>query len=197
LLWLPAVLTATVSNLDNLAVGTAYGMRGTRIAARSNLFIAVVTMGATAGAMTFGHALSGLLSSSVASTLGALIIIAIGAGTVFASLFELLARVDPGLPGDACVSHRVGTKDAISNRQALALGIALSLNNVGAGVGAGVAGVPPLATSLLAGALSLICVGGGSALGGALGRLVLGPRAPLIAGLGLLTVGTMMLPALR
>ncbi len=51
------------------------------------------------------------------------------------------------------------------------LGGALAINNIGAGVGAGVAGVSPLATTLLAGWLSLVFVGGGS---GAAGRLVLG-----------------------
>ena len=85
--------------------------------------------------------------------IGRLIIIAIGAETVLASRFELSGTVDTRLRRGVRIPHRLHAKDAISNRQALALGIALSLNNIGAGVGAGVAGVPPLATSLLAGAL--------------------------------------------
>jgi putative Mn2+ efflux pump MntP len=78
----------------------------------------------------------------------------------------------------------------ISSREALALGFALALNNVGTGAGAGVAGVSPLATTLLAGTLSLICIGGGSRLGWSLGSLVLGRWASLISGLILLSTGT-------
>jgi putative Mn2+ efflux pump MntP len=81
----------------------------------------------------------------------------------------------------------------ISCRQALALGVGLALNNAVAGVGAGVAGASPLVTTLLAGALSLICVGGGSRLGLSLARLLGGSRASLISGVILLGVGAMIL----
>jgi putative Mn2+ efflux pump MntP len=83
----------------------------------------------------------------------------------------------------------------ISCRKGLALGVALALNNAAAGVGAGVAGSSPLVTTMLAGALSLICIGGGSRVGLSLGRLVGGSWAPLIPGLILLGVGATLLYA--
>jgi putative Mn2+ efflux pump MntP len=61
------------------------------------------------------------------------------------------------------------------------------------GLGAGVAAISPSATTLFAGALSLICVGGGSRVGQSLGRLVGGSWAPLISGLILLGVGATIL----
>ena len=91
MLWLPAVLIAAVSNLDNLAVGVAFGMRGTRITAAPNLIIAAVTMTATAAAMTSGRALADLIPSVLAASLGSVIIIAIGAWTVPASLSAVRA----------------------------------------------------------------------------------------------------------
>ena len=197
MLWLSAVLIAAVSNLDNLAVGVAFGMRGSRIATPPNLIIAAVTMAATAGAMTSGRALSHVLPSSVASWLGSLIIIAIGAWTVVASLRALRARARTTLPRSVRLGREVDARGVLSSREALVLGVALSLNNVGSGVGAGVAGIPPLATTLLAGLFSLLCVGGGSTLGISLRRNVLGGRAPLIAGVVLLFVGAAMLPGVR
>ena len=74
-------------------------------------------------------------------------------------------------------------------RDALVLGAALSLNNLAAGVGAGISGIPPLATTLLAGALSLVCIGGGSRGGLSIGRRLGGRPASLIAGVILLGVG--------
>jgi putative Mn2+ efflux pump MntP len=177
-LWLSALLIAAVSNFDNLAAGVAFGMRDTRIAAAPNLLIAAVTMAATAGAMTSGHVLAPVLSPSLAATLGASIICAIGVWTVLASFHDV----------------RVSARDkVITYREALALGAALALNNAAAGVGAGVAGISPLTTTVLAGALSLICVGGGSRVGMSLGRVVGGGWASRISGLLLLGLGAMIL----
>jgi putative Mn2+ efflux pump MntP len=177
-LWLSALLIAAVSNLDNLAAGVAFGMRDTRIAVGPNLLIAAVTMAATAGAMTSGHALARVLSPSLAAALGAAIICTIGVWTVLASLHDV----------------RVSARDkVITCREALTLGVALALNNVAAGVGAGVAGISPLATTALAGALSLICVGAGSRVGMSLCLLVGGRWASRISGLLLLGLGAVIL----
>jgi putative Mn2+ efflux pump MntP len=193
MLWLSAVLIAAVSNLDNLGVGTAFGMRDTPVSALANVIIAAVTMAATAIAMTFGRALSQLIAPSIGSALGSAIIIAVGAGTVITWIRTIRtparSRIPPGAP-PTNVLHR----NTISPREALVLGVALSMNNLGAGVGAGVAGVPALATTLLAGTFSLLAVGGGSRTGSSLGRSVFGRGAPLIAGLVLLAVGCATLP---
>ena len=77
------------------------------------------------------------------------------------------------------------------------LGLALSINNLASGAGAGVAGMPPVATTLPAGAVSLLCVGGGSRFGGSVLRAVIGRAAPLIAGLVLLAVGGASLSGVR
>jgi putative sporulation protein YtaF len=197
-LWLSAALVATVSNLDNLAVGVAFGMRNKRIPARSNLLIAAVTMAGTAGTMTAGRALASLAWPSLASALGSSIISAIGVFTVVASLRAMrAATVTPAggrhdLPAQRdLLSADVGAGEVTSAGKALVLGVALALNNVGAGVGAGAAGISPLATTLLAGALSLTCLGGGSRIGWCLGLPLIGRWAPLTAGLILLSVGSL------
>jgi putative Mn2+ efflux pump MntP len=181
---LPALLIAAVSNLDNLSVGVAVGVFGSRIAAVPNMIIAAMTMAGTAAAMSSGHALSKLVATRTAASLGSVIIIGVGAATIVASLAAVRT------PRRSPEFHN-------SYREALALGFALSLNNIGAGVGAGIAGVPPLATTLFAGAFSLLCVGGGSWTGKSLARPVLGNRAPLVSGLALVAIGIAMLPGVR
>ena len=86
MLWLSAVLIATVSNLDNLGAGVAFGLRETRITAVPNAVIAALTMTATAAAVISGRALSGVLPASLAAALGASIISAIGAWSLLAAL---------------------------------------------------------------------------------------------------------------
>jgi putative sporulation protein YtaF len=192
-----AIVIAAASNLDNLGVGVAIGIRGTRIRAIPNLVIAAATMAGTAAAMSSGRALSELVPSPTAAALGALIIVAVGAGTVLASVSAVRAPGRSSMLDRALRRGRRDDAEGISYREALVLGVALSLNNIAAGIGAGVAGLPLLATTLLAGAFSLLCVGGGSFAGQVVGRLLPGRRAPLISGLVLLAIGIAMLAGAR
>jgi putative Mn2+ efflux pump MntP len=195
--WPAALLIGAVSNLDNLGVGVALGMRGRRIGAVANLIVAGITMAATAAAVTCGHLLSKLIPSAVTGWLGPLIIIAIGVVTARPcaqrprSLNCVLAAAwgASRLPPDV--------DRAVSWREAIVFGVALSVNNLGTGVGAGVSGIPAVATTMSAGLLSLVCVGGGSHFGRILGRLVLRRYAPVIAGALLLAVGTALLPGIH
>jgi len=185
-----------VSNLDNLGVAVAVGMRGTRIGAMANLIVAGITMVVTAAAVTCGHLSSKLLPAAVTGWLGPLIIIAIGTGTVLTSAQTRRGPDRPRAPWEAwrCPGDAAG---AVSWRGAIAFGVALSVNNLGVGVGAGVSGIPALATTVSAGLLSLLCVGGGSHLGSVFGRLVLRDHAPVIAGMLMFAVGAAMLPGVR
>ncbi len=187
MIWLTAVLIAAVSNLDNLAVGFALGMRDRTVALAPNVVIAAVTMAGTAVAMTSGRVVARTMSPSVASAVGSLIIIAIGVWTIIASRHGGRPLAGAGVPDTRRSARR--DPNGLSWRETLALGVALSLNNVASGVGAGIAGVSPVATTLFAGAFSLICIGGGSRFGWSAGRLVAGRKAPLIAGLMLIGVG--------
>lgn len=196
MLWLSAVVIAAVSNLDNLGVGTALGMRDTRVSASANLIIAAVTMAATAIAMTFGGALSRLVAPSIGSALGSAIIIAVGAWTVITWIRSIRRPVCSPIPAGV-LRTSVLQRNTIPAREALALGVALSMNNLGAGVGAGAVGAPALATTLLAGTLSLLAVGGGSRIGFSVGRSLFGRSALLLAGLVLLAVGCGTLPGVR
>src|SRR5215471_4059233 len=111
-------------------------MRGTRIRAIANLIIAAVTMAGTAGAMSFGRALSKFIASPVAGSLGAAIIIGVGAATILASLDAGGAPHRSSMLDRALRGRRRDATDHVCYRQAFVLGLALSLNNVASGVGA-------------------------------------------------------------
>jgi putative sporulation protein YtaF len=193
---LAALLIGVVSNLDNLGVGVSFGIRGTRIDAMANLIVAGITMAVTAASLTCGHVLSKILPSAVTGWLGPLIIIAIGFGTALPSARTSRRSAPSQVPSGASGRPR-DVDDIISWREAIVLGIALAVNNLGTGVGAGVSGIPASPTIVSAGLLSLAALGGGARFGRRFGRLVLGRYAPLIAGMLLLAVGTAMLPNVR
>jgi putative Mn2+ efflux pump MntP len=194
--WTAALLIGAVSNLDNLGVGVALGMRGRRVGAVANLIVAGITMAATAAAVTCGDLLSKLVPSAVTGWLGPLIIIAIGVAT--ARPFAQTPRSpDCVLDPWGAWGHPPHVDRAVSRREAIVFGVALSANNLGTGVGAGVSGIPALASAVSAGVLSLACVGGGYHFGRVLGRLVLRRYPPMIAGVLLLAVGGAMLPGIH
>ena len=189
-------MIGVVSNLDNLGVGVALGIRRTRIGAMANLIVAGITMVATATAVTCGHLFAKLLPAAVTGWLGPLIIIAIGTGTVLTSA-RTHRRPDPPCASWEACRCPPEVAGGVSWRGAIVFGVALSVNNLGVGVGAGVSGIPAVATTVSAGLLSLLFVGGGSRLGRVFSRLALGDHSALIAGMLLFAVGAAMLPGVR
>jgi putative sporulation protein YtaF len=200
-LWIGAVLIAVVSNLDNLTVGIALGIRPLRVSTIANLIIAAVTMIGTGAAITLGRTLSDYLPAPTAQLLGGLTLVAVGAWMTATGVHAVrgwtasapaqahggrLAILRESL--SVAAGNRSGT---LTHREASALGVALALNNIASGVPAGAAGIPPILTTALAGALSLLCVGGGSRLGGAVSRRVAGRHAPALAGVMMLAVGAL------
>lgn len=198
MLWFAAALIAFTSNLDNLTVGLAFGMRSARISTVPNLVIASITMLGTGLAITLGNMIAHAIPVSTINLLGGLVVIGIGASTVLSAL----RIVRPAAPvtrapvangsrraARALLDKNGERRGAISTREAVILGVALSCNNVTIGVGAGASGISPVITTILAGVFSLVCVGGGSRLGSTGGTRLLGRFAPLLAGIMLVGVG--------
>ncbi len=77
----------------------------------------------------------------------------------------------------------------ISLPEAFLLGIALAINALAGGLGAGLAGFPPLFTAVMVGALSYLLLWFGVYLGGRYGARWLGEKAPLFTGLVLILLG--------
>lgn len=75
---LSALLFSISSNLDNLLVGTAYGIKKIRINFIENIIIALITSTGTFLSMSAGAYMSKFLPGSVSNILGALILIILG-----------------------------------------------------------------------------------------------------------------------
>jgi putative sporulation protein YtaF len=175
-------LLALAVSLDGFGVGASYGMRGIRIPMPSILIIAVCSGTVVWLAMTAGGWLTGLMPPEVARSAGAVLLIAVGlwaliqlrrgagsegaceaeedepagrdAGTATVARIELrrLGLVICILRApQAADTDRSGT---ISASEAVPLGVALSLDALGAGFGAAMVGFPALPASLLIAAAS-------------------------------------------
>ncbi|MDU2065416.1 MAG: manganese efflux pump [Sporomusaceae bacterium] len=188
-----ALLLAISSNLDNLGVGIAYGIRGVKLLWPSNLLIACLTSVGTFLSMSLGSLISQALPLIMAKYIGAVLMIVAG-GWVFwldrcqsrSGLFRF-SRLSLFLkePFRADIDH----SKSINLKEATLLGLALMLNNISSGIGAGMMAMPLLLTTGLVFCFSLCMMTGGVALGKHFASTRLGDKAGVLGALLLVFIG--------
>lgn len=147
--WLSILLFGFSANVDNFTVGVAYGIRKIKIGIVQNLLIAAITAAGTYLSMSVGVAVSKVFSAKESNVIGSIILILIGIWILkdcflgkkpnaswkdSAKLLDNPERVDKDRSGD------------ISIHESLALAAALSVNNLGLGLGASITGLNVYAT---------------------------------------------------
>ncbi len=211
-LWSMLALALAVS-LDGLSAGMMYGIRKIRIPALSIGIVSVMSAFVLFGSMAIGGLFVDWLPERAAQWTGAGILIAIGVWALAQMALTSRREAEAGPPADD-VEPAAAEKTllqweirqlgliiriwrtpsmadmdrsgVISASEAVLLGIALSLDSLGAGIGAALLGFPPAATSLLIGAACGLCIAAGAKLGFLLsgwrwiGKLTLLPGCILI-----------------
>jgi putative sporulation protein YtaF len=195
--WFAILGIALANNLDNLGVGIAFGVARIRLGPLINLWISLLTFVMTGVAVLFGNHLGSLLALPWGHALSAALLCGMG-------IWMLLASPRPDEPvrpsdGGGHVSLRQILSDPtradqnrsrdIDAREATLLAVAVSLNNLGGGVGAGLAHLSALWTALSSAVVSFLVVWLGAWAGDRLGGARLGKQAQTIAGLLLVLVG--------
>lgn len=188
---LDSILLSFSTNLDNLAIGVAYGLRQWVVPTSANFAIAILSGISTLAAMYIGDILSQILPSNITGILGSLILIVIGIGSIWETLTASSSQAET-LTQDqtefSLISHpRLGLK------QAILLGLALTLTNFGTGVGAGMAQFDLILTSCFSFGSSLLTIGGGYWMGKCLTVQQTGVELGLIAGVLLMVLGSVNL----
>lgn len=192
--WIPVLAIGVISNLDNLGVGVSLGFRSGRVPHLANVIIALVTMIGTAVAMVLGRELGRQMSPSMGRLLGAAIVLVVGIWSIAAAL-SVNNKADPGHQDrsrDHAANQTMVGDPSVSVGEALVLGVALSVNNVGTGIGGGAAGLPLVATTIVAGVFSLVAIGPCSQIADLAGTRWLGKSAPLVGGVLLVVVAVLL-----
>ncbi|HIZ55646.1 MAG TPA: manganese efflux pump [Firmicutes bacterium] len=139
-------LFAFSANLDNLALGIAYGARKVRVGFRSNLAIAWMTGLGTLLPMTVGKWILQYISPESARMIGSGLLWLLGLFFLI-SFFLALHKQKNGILENPEYADQDQSGD-ISVREAITVAAALMLNNLGAGLGASVAGLEVIPTLL-------------------------------------------------
>lgn len=189
-----ALLFGISASLDALLMGVTYGLRSIRIGLRQNILISMITLFGTCLSVGFGSLLGPLLPSSLGKWAGSAILILYGLYYLMKSMKNMQKKYRKNVADSTeihCAQRREASKlsPSLSYGSALTLGVALSVNNIGIGLSASIAGL----SLLPAAAMTILFSVSFLFLGNHLGRSCLsrwiGDAADPISGVLLIILG--------
>ncbi|MED3563105.1 sporulation membrane protein YtaF [Bacillus xiapuensis] len=154
------LILALALSLDSFSVGFTYGLRKMIMPVKSVLIIASCAGLSLLLAVSIGHGLAKILSPSITAGLGGFILIALGAGVIY-QYFRPEKEKEVQKQEKTIVNFEIRSlglainilkkplsadfdqSGTITGIEALALGLALSLDSFGAGIGAAMLGFSP------------------------------------------------------
>ncbi len=183
-----SLLFGVSASLDALLIGISYGVRRIRILLWQNLLISFVTLAGTCLCIGLGSFLAPLLPIFVCRLAGSGILILLGLYYLLKFMMRALKKYHQkanftegsSLPENAPV---------LSARAVLLLGAALSLNNMGIGLGASITGLQLLPAAISTLLLSVLFLFAGNRLGRSKILQLAGVFADPVSGVLLIALG--------
>jgi putative sporulation protein YtaF len=190
---------ALMNNFDNIGVRIAYSIRGVRISTLINLWISVITFVISFFAAYSGTIIAGVISKHLSSLIAMLLLTAIGSWMIL----EPYLKKDNNSPSETMQDNKIhfghvlldpkkadmDNSKHIDFKEATFLGIALSINNVGGGVSAGMIGLNSFWVGLLSAVLSFLALWAGNYIAEFFIKWNLSKKASVVAGLLLIAIG--------
>lgn len=204
------ILFSLALSADGFIVGLSYGFSRIRTPLLSLLVIAASSLLAVTASMLLGRGLTAILPPQGAARIGAALIIAVGVYFLLNACRERISSLDIG-EREPLITFSVrflgiivqilkepsradlDASGEISTREAFILGLALSLDALGAGVGVAMTGFNILATAISVGVVKFIVVNLGISLGHRMQNQRLQSVSSFFPGLVLICIGLMEL----
>lgn len=185
------LLLAVAVNLDTFVVAISYGCSRIRISLQDSLWMAAITGVFTYLSVKGGVICADLLPDKLPEILGGGILILMGVYLVGKWLiFQRKAAKNKKASVDAKVAGtQVLEMRKLRTREVIILSCALSINNVGLGVAAGVAYIPELYTAIVTFIVTLLCLLAGAATSEKLTESSIGDYIALLTGVLIIILG--------
>lgn len=194
--FLSSLLFGVSASLDSLLVGVGYGIRGVHIRPWQNLFISFVTFLGTCLSIGAGHLLIPLLPEAACRYAGSLILALLGIYYIIKWLACSLKKRHDGKPpqyGEISSASARKRQEALSLAEVFTLSLTLSLNNLGIGLSASLAGLPLLPTAVATLLCSVVLLFLGNRLGRCRLLQLAGTAAEPLSGILLMGLGLVQL----
>lgn len=139
-----SVMFALSANIDTLIVGISYGIKKSHIPMLENVIISLITFAGTLLSICMGMQITTFIPAKTAQAFGSIILILLGLYYVVKFLLELLRG---RFKAEHWKAEEKETKK-ITLKESAVLACALSVNNMGMGIGASIAGMSLIPTSI-------------------------------------------------
>ena len=194
---LSAIIIALANNVDNLGARIAYSIQGTRVDISINLWISVITFFISALVAFSGFAIVSSLGKNFAAALAMSMLVSLGLWMIIqASRKSWHEKIHEP---KASTKHRhilrnphhadIDDSRHIDFKEGTILGVALSLNNVGGGMSAGVLEINPLLVGALSALISFMTLFAGNYLASYFIRRRIADKAAVVGGIALILIG--------
>lgn len=168
MLLVPSLLFGVSASLDALLVGVSFGLRGVHIRLLQNFFISLVTLLGTCLSVSLGSFLTPLLPSVISGYAGSLILMFLGVYYITKWILETVQdKTSDYLPEaeQAVLTSAELLPSCLTVPQVLVLSLTLSVNNLGIGLSASMAGLTLLPAATATGICSVLFLYLGNRLG--------------------------------
>lgn len=188
---LPSLLFGISASLDALIVGISFGLRRVRIPIWQNLIISLVTLLGTCLSAALGNHLLPLLPSFLADCLGSLILVLFGIYYITKWILSYLrnSRTVNRESPELTEASAKEVYDGLSAWEIYFLSMTLSVNNIGIGLSASMAGLRLLPSAIATFSCSVLFLLAGNRMGRSRLLQFIGCSADPISGLLLIGLG--------
>ena len=191
---------ALSNNFDNIGVRIAYSIRGIKISTLINIWISVITFFISFFAAFSGTMMTGFFGKQLSSIIAMLLLTAIGSWMILEQYIKKtnIDSVEEPAGENASSILRVLVRPEnadmdrskhIDFKEATILGIALSINNVGGGLSAGMMGLNSFWVGLLSAVISFIALWSGNYIAEFFIKWNISKKATVVAGIVLIAIG--------
>lgn len=168
---------AFINSVDNIGVGVAYSIAGTKVPFRKNLLISLMAFGVSYVSSLSGHFISLHINEELASILGMLLMVFMGIKIIYEAVTESKEK------------EEITKGKMISYKEALSVGIALAIDDVGSSVSSGLIGHSAFMISMPYFVISVLIFFSGNLGTEFFKKLKIGIKANIISGILMILIG--------
>lgn len=189
---------ALINNIDNIGVRIAYSIRGIKINVSKNLWISFITFIISSLSAFSGNFITRILNKQVCSFISMILLTVIGLWIILEPHLKKNNNAEDELNNENNTVCEVllkpekadmdNSKD-IDFKEATLLGIALSINNVGGGISAGIMGVNIYFVGFLSALISFLALLAGNYASEFIRKWNVEKNATVICGVLLILIG--------
>lgn len=157
---LNCILLALSVSIDSLGIGISYGLKNTKVNSLSNITLFAISFCITCGSIFLGHYISALFSPSFSTMLGSSFLIILGAYNIYKTINKT--------PTDYDIDH----SNNIDAKEAIFLGLALSIDSACVGIGSGIIGINDIVLPFLVASFQLVFLNCGNLVANSIAKYV-------------------------